>query len=78
MNKELSANAKLSQYRIIAKLGAGGMGEVYRARYTRLDREPSTQVLPAGMHLVRWHPENPKRSHTGGNERVRDRTFGHL
>src|SRR5262245_45249093 len=47
----LARGTRLGSYEILAPLGAGGMGEVYRARDGRLNREVAVKVLPAHLGL---------------------------
>ena len=45
----LAAGTRLGPYEIVSAIGAGGMGEVYRARDTRLNRDVAIKVLPANV-----------------------------
>ncbi len=49
----LSPGTTLGPYEILSPIGAGGMGEVYKATDTRLERTVAIKVLPAH---TRWHP----------------------
>jgi serine/threonine protein kinase len=58
----LAQGTKLGSYEIVAPLGAGGMGEVYRARDHKLERDVAVKVLPArlsenGEALARFERE---------------------
>ena len=49
-NRLLSPGTRLGPYEVASSLGVGGMGEVYRARDTRLDRSVAIKILP--KHLA--------------------------
>src|SRR5262249_3650380 len=59
---ELAPATRLGPYEILAPLGAGGMGEVYRARDTRLERTVAIKILPTQFssnpaHKLRFERE---------------------
>ncbi len=47
----IESGTRLGPYEVVASIGAGGMGEVYRARDTRLGRTVAIKVLPASVRL---------------------------
>ena len=51
----LAPGTKLGPYEIVSLIGAGGMGEVYRARDSRLRRDVAIKVLPQALSLS-WSP----------------------
>ena len=58
LSMTLAAGTRLGRYEIRSKIGAGGMGEVYLAQDTKLDRNVALKILPAE---VAAHPDRMKR-----------------
>jgi serine/threonine protein kinase/WD40 repeat protein len=67
----LAVGAKLGAYEIVGLLGAGGMGEVYRARDPRLGRDVAVKILPASFS------ENPERERRFEQEARATATLNH-
>ena len=65
----LAPGARLGPYEILAPLGAGGMGKVYRARDPRLGRDVAIKVLPAALS------DDPDRLRRFGQEARAAATF---
>ncbi len=64
----LAPGTRLGPYEVLSALGAGGMGEVYKARDTRLDRTVAIEVLPPELASDPVGRERPR----AGQEGLRD------
>ncbi len=72
----MTPGTRLGPYEIAAQIGVGGMGEVYRARDTKLDRDVAIKVLPESLagdpdRIARFHREAKTRAslNRGATER---------
>ncbi len=60
----LQAGSRLGLYEIIIAIGAGGIGEVYRARDTKLGREVAIKVLPEAFACDSERMARPNKHHS--------------
>ena len=49
MSEGISPNTTIAQYTIVSKIGEGGMGEVYLAKDTKLERKVALKILPSDV-----------------------------
>lgn len=73
----LAPSSKLGPYEIVGAIGAGGMGEVYRARDTRLGRDVAIKVLaaahvPAGIAVLQSPGQDLIHSRAGNDPELPD------
>ena len=54
--RQTAAGTRLGPYEIESRLGAGGMGEVYRAKDTRLGRAVAIKIIPPHLAASSWKP----------------------
>ena len=66
----LEAGRQLGPYEIVSATGAGGMGEVYKARDTRLDRTVAIKVLPEHVAFRQQEPVRAQTSRLNVDEGV--------
>ena len=69
MKEALPANTTISHYRIISRLGAGGMGEVYLAKDTKLRRKVALKLLSGRINQER-RPIASLRARSSGRVRA--------
>ena len=67
----LSPGRKLAHYEILEPIGKGGMGEVYRARDTKLGRDVAIKILPEEFSQDRHRDDEPQTDETAQPARWR-------
>ena len=76
MGEVIEVGSSIGHYRIVSKIGAGGMGEVYLAHDARLDREVAIKVLPAEISQRR-RPSAAFRAGSKGDIRAKSPKHPH-